>query len=166
MSQTHHGKGHPAFTESEAVSFVKEEGVVTTAELAEQFDVSDVAIRKRIKDKFDGIESRKVRNRRVYYVPHQAPAATPDGGGLVDAIPIGGLATLMKPLAGLFGALTLVLAGGNIAYGWPAGYAFFSLIAAGTFYFAYSDFQEVSNPSYGLKDLRNTLEEAKKGDDA
>lgn len=79
----HHGRGNPAFTREEVVDYLKSEGVAKSSEIAEEFDVSDVAVRKRL-DKLSGIESRKIRNRLVWYVPHDQPEsdkqALADGG--------------------------------------------------------------------------------------
>jgi len=64
----HRGKGHPALTEAETLAFIRERGrPVKTSELAEEFNVSDVGVRKRLKEDFKSIDTMKVRNRRIFF---------------------------------------------------------------------------------------------------
>jgi hypothetical protein len=64
----HRGKGHPALTEDEVLAFIRERGrPVKTSEVAEEFNVSDVGVRKRLKNDFKSVDTMKIRNRRIFF---------------------------------------------------------------------------------------------------
>ena len=154
MSQ-HRGKGHPAFTDDEIVGHLKQVNLAKTSELAEEYDVSDVAIRKRLK-KNDRVEARKIRNRWVWYVPHDVePVADADGGRPIHGIPPAALhwAGGVLWIVGLISAvlfLGLSEFSGSVSYTYPILAIFVGLVGA----WMINQTRDISDPSFSTSNGR------------
>lgn len=156
----HRGKGHAAYTESQAVDFIKEQGIAVTSELAEEFGVTDVAIRKRLKDS-GRIGSRKVRNRRVWYVPHDPPTVESDGYGAVSGRTFGVSAFLTIKAALPIAVLGLILSALSLVFNSfrLMGVALILYGLAFILYRSADKFSDEIDPGMRMKDVYNTLRE-------
>lgn len=157
--QGHHGRGNPAFTSDEVERHLKKNGPALTSELAEEYGVSDVAIRKRLKndDAFQGVESRKIRNRLVWYVPHMVVEET-DGGGYIGGFPVGAFYRYARNISIIFAMLTGALLGGHVRYGWPLFFAILTLLFAFGVFWAGNLFRDRQDPTMDLDDVKRSLD--------
>jgi len=158
----HHGKGNPAFTDEEVIQFIKNTRPRKTSEIAEQFDISDVAVRKRLKD-MGQIDQFKVRNRLVWYVPHEPTPVTPDGhGGWIEHIPVEGITPTFRKVGIFFGVLGLGLAVGHVFVGGLLTLAVICLGLTSMAAFGAQKFKDKADPDFGFEDMQDHLE-GKKG---
>lgn len=155
--------GNPSYTEAEVEDFLKENGPRMTSEVADEYNVTGEAVRQRL-EKMRNIESRKVRNRKVWYVPHEQPEteATTDGHGHTwGGIPTAGYAPLASRFGYGFAGLAVVLAFLNILYSVPLAYALVSVVVSLLFLHVTREYQDKADPAFEMKDAVNSVEGGK-----